>query len=157
MENYLQVLEESLHKKVSVLERMSRLNEEQEKLLSEKEVDMDAFDLTLDQKGTLIDELNKLDEGFESLYQHIKEQLAKEKEKYRPHITRLQEMIAKITDQSVSLQAQEARNKRLAEQYFSRLKKEVKQGRVNSKAALDYYRNMNKSSVIQPQFMDKKN
>ena len=104
----------------------------------------------------LIDDLNKLDEGFENLYEHIRLQLLDGKEKYATQIAALQKLITKVTEMGASVQAQEARNKELADNYFLNRKKELKQGRQNSKAALNYYRNMNRSQVVQPQFMDKK-
>lgn len=156
MENYLQVLEVSLQKKMDVLCRIENLCARQEKILSADPVSDDAFDESIEEKGALIDELNQLDEGFESLYAHIKEQLAKEKGKYRSQIAVLQKKIAEVTEKSVAIQAQEARNKKLAENYFAKTKLELKESRRSSRAALDYYRNMNKSQVVSPQFMDKK-
>lgn len=156
MENYLQVLEESLNKKVDVLKKIGQMNEEQERLFKEDVFSEKAFDEIIDRKGMLIDDLNKLDEGFENLYEHIRLQLLDGKEKYATQIAALQKLITKVTEMGASVQAQEARNKELADNYFLNRKKELKQGRHNSKAALNYYRNMNRSQVVQPQFMDKK-
>ena len=156
MENYLQVLEESLHKKLDVLNRIEKLCSRQEEILSAASVSEDDFDSSIEEKGILIDELSKLDEGFESLYTHIKEQLALEIGKYTAQIAILQRKIAEVTEKSVAIQAQEARNKRLAEVFFANAKQELKKGRRSSKAALDYYRSMNKSQMMSPQFMDKK-
>ena len=161
MENYLQVLEESLNKKVDVLKKIGQMNEEQERLFKEDVFSEKAFDEIIDRKGMLIDDLNKLDEGFENLYEHIRLQLLDGKEKYATQIAALQKLITKVTEMGASVQAQEARNKELADNYFLNRKKELKQGRQNSKAALNYYRNMNRSQVVQPQFisrmfMDKK-
>ena len=72
MENYLQVLEESLYKKLDVLGRIETLCARQEQILSEEIVSEEAFDSSIEKKGVLIDELAKLDEGFETLYGHIK-------------------------------------------------------------------------------------
>ena len=156
MENYLQVLEESLNKKVDVLKKIGQMNEEQERLFKEDVFSEKAFDEIIDRKGMLIDDLNKLDEGFENLYEHTRLQLLDGKEKYATQIAALQKLITKVTEMGASVQAQEARNKELADNYFLNRKKELKQGRQNSKAALNYYRNMNRSQVVQPQFMDKK-
>lgn len=156
IENYLQVLEESLHKKMDVLCRIEALNVKQEMILKSESVSEDDFDQTIDEKGTLIEELTGLDNGFESLYAHIKEQLSAGKEKYKAHISKLQKLITEVTEKSISIQAQEARNKKLVEQYFADRRKELQQGRLNSKAALNYYQNMKQSQIVSPQFMDKK-
>ena len=154
--NYLQVLEESLRKKLAALDRVESLCVEQEKLLKAPSFSEEAFDASMEEKGALIDELNRLDEGFESLYAHIREELPAQKEKYKTQIAALQQLVKDVTDKSVSIQAQEARNKALMENYFTGRKKEIQQGRKGSRAAINYYRSMSDSKSVQPQFMDKK-
>lgn len=156
MENYLQVLEESLDKKLDVLERIEALCVRQEQILNGDIVSEEEFDSSIEEKGVLIDELTKLDEGFETLYGHVKEQLAEGKENYKTQIAALQKRITEVTEKSVAIRAQEARNQKLAEKYFLKAREDLKKGRKSSKAALDYYRNMNKSQMVSPQFMDKK-
>lgn len=156
MKNYLQVLEESLYKKLDILQRISEQNLRQEQILKAETVEEVNFEKSIEEKGALIEELEKLDDGFESLYAHIKEQLLEGKEKYRQQIAGLQELIGQVTEKSVSIQAQEERNRVLAEKYFTNEKLKLQKGRRSSKVALDYYRNMKQSQVIEPQFMDKK-
>ncbi len=110
--NYLQVLEESLRKKLAALDRVESLCVEQEKLLKAPSFSEEAFDASMEEKGALIDELNRLDEGFESLYGHIREELPAQKEKYKTQIAALQQLVKDVTDKSVSIQAQEARDKK---------------------------------------------
>lgn len=156
MENYLQMLEESLEKKKDVLERIELCVKEQELLLKEPVVAMDAFDASIDKKGMLIDEINRLDTGFEQLYERISKQLLSNRSLYSAHIKRLQDMIEEITQKSVSIQAQEQRNKKLAEVYFRKSRQELKKSRIGSRAALNYYKSANGSGYIPPQVMDQK-
>ncbi len=156
IENYLQVLEESLHKKMGVLEKIEEANQRQEEILKQEPVSEEAFDETIEEKGAFIDELNKLDEGFENLYENIREQLTSGREKYKVQIASIQKLITRVTEKSVSIQTQEARNKALAEAYFANRKQELQKGRRSSKAAMDYYRNMSQSQINMPQFMDRK-
>lgn len=156
IENYLQVLEESTHKKLEVLQKIEALNKKQETLLKEEPVDEESFDSSIEEKGRLIDELNELDKGFELLYENIRQQLLTGKDQYKEQIKRLQELINQVTAKSVSIQAQEARNNQLAENFFARSRRELEKGRRSSKAALDYYRSMNNTQSVAPQFMDKK-
>lgn len=156
IENYLQVLEESLHKKYSVLCKIEEINKRQEQILKAESVSEDDFDQSITDKSALIVELNKLDEGFENLYERIKEQLSVGKERYRAQIMVLQKLITEVTEKGVSIQTQEVRNRVLAEQFFSKRKEELQKGRRSSKVALDYYRSMNQMQVVMPQFMDKK-
>lgn len=50
MENYLQVLEESLYKKLDVLGRIETLCARQEQILSEEIVSEEAFDSSIEKK-----------------------------------------------------------------------------------------------------------
>ena len=68
----------------------------------------------------------------------------------------MQELVTKVTETSVTIQAQEARNKQLVERYFSKQRAGIKKSRTASKAAYDYYKNMNNANHVPPQFMDSK-
>lgn len=156
IENYLKILEDSLLKKLAVLDEIIEYNDKQEMLLKSDEVSMEELDANMEQKDTLIQKLMKLDEGFESLYDKIREQLLNNKDLYKEQIKILQKLIATVTDKSVSVQAQEARNKKLIESYFAKEKIQIKQGRVASKVAYGYYKNMSNTNVVPPQIMDQK-
>lgn len=154
--NYLTLLEESLQKKLQVMDEIQQYNLRQQEIFQSEEVDMDRFDEYVEEKGSLIEKLSSLDQGFESLYEKVKRELEGNREKYKDQIKRLQELVAQVTETSVSIQAQEARNKKLIEDFFRREKDGIRMGRKSSKAAHDYYKNMNRSSVVMPQFMDSK-
>lgn len=156
MNNYLNILEESLRKKSEVLDKIQVYNDEQYKIFSAETVDMSKFDEAIEEKGRLIEELTKLDEGFESLYANIAVQLQAEKSKYAGQIKSLQDLIRQVTDKSMTVQASEARNKALIEAYFAKEKKQIKESRVNSKAAYGYYRNLNKAVLEENRGFDLK-
>lgn len=145
MGTYLDVLEESLHKKLKVLEKIQDYNEKQYQCFSSEQVDMEGFDAAIEEKGKLIDEINRLDEGFEILYANVAKELESNKDQYAPQIKKMKELICQVTEKSVSIQTQEARNKNLIEKYFSKEKKQIRENRVNAKAALGYYQNLNKA------------
>lgn len=155
-ENYLTLLEESLQKKLQVMEEIQQYNLKQQKLFQSDKVDLDSFDEAVEEKDNLIKKLTALDNGFESLYSKVKKELESNRDKYRDQIKRLQKLVTEVTETSVSIQAQEARNKALIEEYFRRERENIRSGRRSSKAAYDYYKNMNRSSVVLPQIMDKK-
>ena len=155
-ENYLTLLEESLQKKLQVLEEIQQYNLKQQKLFQSETADMDGFDEAVEEKGKLIEKLTALDNGFESLYSKVKKELEDNRDKYQDQIKRLRKLVTEVTETSVSIQAQEARNKKLIEEYFRKERENIRTGRRSSKAALDYYKNMNRSSVVMPQMMDKK-
>ena len=155
-ENYLTLLEESLRKKLQVMDEIQQYNLRQQQIFQSEEVDIDRFDEYVDEKGALIEKLNSLDNGFESLYAKVAKELSENRDQYKDQIKVLQELVTKVTETSVSIQAQEARNKKLIEDFFQKTRDDLRMGRKSSKAAYDYYKNMSKSSVVLPQFMDSK-
>ena len=155
-ESYLNVLEESLEKKLQVMAEIKECNLRQQEIFQEERVNLEKFDEFVDRKDELIDEITKLDSGFEILYQNVSRELQDNREKYAEKIKHLQELVTRVTEESVTIQAQEARNKKSVEDYFRKERLNIGQSRRTSKAAYDYYKNMSQSNVVQPQFMDNK-
>ena len=109
--DYITILAESLKKKNTVLDEIQKANEEQKQILADENLTPDAFEKTLEKKADLIEELNKLDEGFEQVYEKVREELKDHMEQYAEQIRQMQEEIQKITDKTVAIQAEELRNK----------------------------------------------
>ena len=109
--SYIEILLQSLAKKISVLDRIMEANEEHAKIAVAKDFDPEAFDVVFDKKDELIKELEQLDKGFSTVYTRVKEELLNNKFAYRDEIARMQELIAEITDKSMDIQATEKRNK----------------------------------------------
>ena len=156
MDNYLSVLEDSLKKKLQILDELTDYTTQLQELLKVEELDYEAFDRLVDQKDPLIQRIMELDQGFETVYDRIKEQLLGNKEQYAAQIRALQSLIGELTDKSVKLQTMEQRNKSAVEQQFRKSREKIRQGRQNKQAALNYYKNMNNSNYVPPQFLDDK-
>ena len=154
--NYLKVLQESLHKKKEILESILKASEKQRENVSAEEVDWDAFDRGVEAKGILIDQLMKLDDGFQNVYDHVKEELAVNKEQHKAEIVGMQNLIRAVTELGVQIETLEVRNKALIEKRFAEEHKQIKQSKVGSKVAMEYYQKMNKLNVVDPQLMDRK-
>jgi hypothetical protein len=118
--------------------------------------DWPAFDKMLDEKGELIDKLNKLDDGFNAVFERIKQELLENKEMYKPEIEKLKEQIREVTDMSTSLQAAEEKNRDLVTRRINESRRQIKQNRTTARAAGRYYNAMNKLNFIDPQLMDSK-
>lgn len=157
MNNCFEILSESLDMKIRVLHDIEKYNEEQRKAFDADEPDFESFDEAIEKKEELITRLEKLDEGFETLYKELESEIKINKQKYADQIKLIQNKIAEITDLSVSVQASEARNKNLVEQYFAKAKQGIKKNRISSRVAYDYYKNMSGTGVIGAQILDSKN
>lgn len=154
--NYLNIMIQSLQKKVKILNSVSEKNKEQRQLLEQEELDVDAFEKNVLEKSELIDQINLLDDGFEELYGRIKNVLEKEKQEHKEEILQMKQLITEVTEKSVTIQSEEARNRRLLETKFSQERKRVKTLRSTSEVTKQYYQNMTKLSYVDAQFMDKK-
>ena len=154
-QNYLLILEESLNKKIVFLDELSNLTNLQKDIVLAEDFDDEAFNKNIEQKDALIKELEKLDRGFQILYDNIKTQIENNREAYATEIRRLQGLIKDVLDKSTNLQVMENRNKDLVKSRFASLKKEVRQLKKSRELAASYYKTMNNISS-EPYFLDKK-
>ena len=93
VDDYIQIMIESLTKKSELLDKIIRKNEAQNECIAGKEyddIDWDAFNLLVAEKETAITRIVKMDEGFQSLYDRVKEQLGEDKDKYADKIKEIQ-------------------------------------------------------------------
>lgn len=155
-QTYIEIMQQSLKKKIEILDKIISLDEQQKEQLENPTSTVDEFDKTVEAKAKLIEQLDQLDSGFEKLYARVKEELAVHKEDHAASIRNMQDCIRQITDKSVEIQAQEARNKELMTKKFSSMRQKAKNVRKNSKIANQYYRNMMQLNYVDPQFMDNK-
>ncbi len=153
---YVDIMIQSLQKKVKVLEAIKQQNILQKELLEDDMADVDAFDKTVEDKAALIEQIVQLDSGFDKLFERVRDALTSEREAYTSQITKMQSYIRQITDLSMEVQAQESRNKDLMTRKFVSIRERAKVVRTNSKAASQYYQNMMQLNVVDPQFMDNK-
>lgn len=156
MKSYLQILQDSLDKKLELLIRIEEKSLEQAAMLKNQEVDLVAVDANMDEKAELIEEVLSIDNGFESIYEKIREQLIANKENFKDEIKTLKALIEKVTEKSASIQAIEARNKAQMEVVFNSQKKRLQGKRNAMSVARDYYQNMNNVKHVTPQFLDRK-
>lgn len=145
MDDYVQILLESLQKKSELLDRIIAKNEAQTSCVEGKDfdsIDWDAFNLLVAEKETLIDRINKMDEGFQSLYDRVKEQLCENKDKYASQIKQIQKMIEVVTDQGVQIRTSEERNRQIIEKILGSKKTTIRKTRNSLKVANSYAQTM---------------
>ena len=128
-DTYIAIMLQSLKKKEQVLDEIIRLDDQQKDTLTAPECPFD-------------DQLNQLDSGFEKLYAQVAEELDQNREDYAKEIRDMQQCIRRVTDKSVKIQAQEARNKQLMKEKFSTVQKQATDVRKNSRAITGYYNSM---------------
>lgn len=155
-ENYLLIMIQSLKKKIQVLDCIMEANVRQKEQLENPNLDPDDFDEIVEEKAGYIEQLDLLDSGFDKLFARVKEALESDREAYKNEIKEMQTLITRITEKSSEIQVQEARNKELMSQKFAKIHKQARDVRTSQQAVNQYYQNMKKLNVIDPQFMDNK-
>ena len=154
--NYLELMRDSLVKKEKILSDVLELTREQEKLLNLEDFDDEAFDAIITEKSILIEEINKLDEGFELIYKRIEDQIKEEPSYYRESIEKLQGFIRTLVDKGVEVETLERRNQIKFDMNISKSKDRIRNYNLNSNAVTKYYSNMSGNIGEGTYFVDKK-
>ena len=147
---------QSLEKKSRLLDQIIKLNDIQKQMLEDPNLEADDFEKNVEDKGRLVEQLELLDEGFDSLYEKVREDLLLNRGAYKAQIAKMQELIRTLTDKSNTVQTQEQRNYDKAQQKFASVRRQVKNVRDSQKAVKQYYSNMMKRIENPPQFIDNK-
>lgn len=155
-QNSAQILLQSLEKKNIILDAIIEQNSIQEDILKQDNLDMDAFDASINRIGTLVEELEKLDEGFETLYNRLRVEIMNHRPEYRNEIAGMQSQIQQITDKIVTINAAKMRNQMRAENHFKQKAREIKNAMSKTSATKSYYNSMNNLNYVAPQFYDNK-
>lgn len=157
---YIQVLKDSLKEKQEIMNQLLDATIEQKQVLhsnSSRSMICDAILAKVDEKTELLKRLEFNDQGFEKVYQRVRKSLIDEKENYRADILVMNDMITKIVDDSVKLQALEMNNKEEIDIFLKNEKGKIKSFnmvRANSQA---YYQHMaNRHQLEQSYFWDSK-
>lgn len=155
-ENYLQIMIESLEKKLEVLDKIHEVNKRQFEVSTKRPFDVEAYDAVMDEKGELIDEINRLDDGFTSTYELVRDEVQSNPEKYKSKVLQMQELVREAVDKGVSIEAQEKRNKASMETALSTKRREIRERKVSANAATKYYSAVSRLNNVDPQLMDSK-
>ncbi len=155
---YVNILLNTLLRKEECLKKISALEDNQEKILTNPELTVEEFESLMSQKQTMLNELESLDKGFETVYDRVKKELQTNKDIYREVIETMQKAIVSITELTVKIQAVEERNKAKADSIFAMKRNQVKTVRVSNQTAARYYKNMaGQHQSGQSYFLDTKN
>ena len=142
MRTYINVLIDTLQKKKSVLEQIQIATEQQKFLMQQEGFDETQFHQMMEQKDKLLQELEKLDNGFEQIYERVGLALKHNKELYKDEVLIAQQLIQDIMDLSVGIQALEEQNKQRFAACMTAKRGKIREFKVSNRAAANYYKNM---------------
>lgn len=143
--NYLEIMIESLKKKSVILDRLTDMNERQSQCVTDKNfdtIDWDTFNIIITEKEAEIERINQMDENFQSIYDKLADQIKSNPGKYSEEIKVIQNLIKEIEDKSINIRAGEERNRFTIENVLGSKKKDIKQVRTTLKVASSYYKQM---------------
>ena len=159
MENmdYVVMLRESLEKKADVLRVLNIRNKEQEAILKDPNSTPDDLEKNMNMKSELIERIIMLDDGFEQLFNRVKDIIEADRETYADEIRLMQDLIKKVTALTADVEASEYRNKEYAKTRFANIKKEAREIKKSSDVVSSYYKHMmSPQTTADPAFLDKK-
>lgn len=139
---YVNMMEDSLKRKKRVLVRLLEQTREQELLLKDEEMDPDRFLAILDEKGKQIDELNRLDEGFDRLFKAVEKEINANRSAYETQIRSMQKLIGEVSELGIQIQALEHQNSGHFKVYLASQRKEIREFHLNNRTASSYFQNM---------------
>ena len=139
---YVNMMVDSLDRKKRILEYILVKTREQESLLKDEEMDPDAFQAIIDEKGEQIDELNRIDEGFDTLFSYVEKEIKENRMTYRKQIEQMQQLIGAVSELGIQLQALEHQNSGHFKVYLANQRKLIRDFNVNSRTTTSYYQNM---------------
>jgi len=153
---YIRILKESLERKKRYLKEILELTGQQEKLAKESPFDEDSFDDIIDKKDILIDNINEIDKGFESVYNRVRTEISENKEFYKPELKAIQQLIRECVDTGLAIEALEERNRSSLETAIAGSFKGMNQVKQSKSVANKYYMSMANGMVNDSILYDRK-
>lgn len=153
---YLDVLIQSLRKKLVLLNRISVLNQEQKKILQDEDMTPDDFDINVRDKEDLVGQIVALDAGFDEVYAHIRDLMERDHSAYEEQLGQMRELIRQIMAKDASVRADEQRNYELAQRKFAKIKSKVREVNASRKMVNCYYQTMMRQKPGASTFLDNK-
>ncbi|MBQ6537887.1 MAG: flagellar export chaperone FlgN [Eubacterium sp.] len=140
---YAGMMTDSLKKKKEILQKLLAHTEEQEALLSSEEMDVDRFEALLDEKGKGIDELNKIDDGFDNLFGKMEAEFKSDPGAYADDIKIMKKLIGDVTDLGTKIQVIEKKNNDRFKKYLTTERQKLRESNRSQQTAMTYLQNMN--------------
>ncbi len=155
-ESYISILIESLEMKSRVLDEVVRCDDRLKELVEAPDPDFRKIDENFREIGELSRKVERLNEGFETVYAKVRSELLTNKTEYAEEIERLKILIFQVTEKVVSIQAQEARNREAVLALLHGKRRELSKKRNSVKVANMYSNTMRGILKGDTYFMDKK-
>lgn len=139
---YIDMMVDTLQRKKNILMFLLEKTRQQETLLKDDEMNPDDFQALIDEKGTKIELLNQMDEGFDALFRSVEQEITSNREEYKEEILEMQKLIREVSELGIQVQALEHQNSGHFKVYLANQRKKIRDFHVNHRTASSYYKNM---------------
>ena len=158
MKQYLNILLDAIEKKDIILTNIQNLVDEQERMLGDKEFSLADYNRLMEQKGKLIEDMNKLDDGFTAVYARISPRLRLDPKPYTEQMIELQRRVNAVSEKTALIQAKEMRIANLVDRMVKSTQP-VSNHTISKSDVANKYAQVMKKNVVKPQsiFINKKN
>lgn len=146
--SFVQILIEALVKKEALLNNIQNACNEQDLCLKMDIPDIAKYSQYADVKSDLSKEIEKIDEGFLSVYERIKDELETNASMYADQIRRMKALVASITEKTNSINVKEQRLNAEIKKRIGVNSSQGKIGSTNSIAAQRYASTMKGNSSL---------
>lgn len=154
---YFTLLEDIVGKKEILLSQMILDTLKQQSCFTAESFNEALFEEMYEHKMKLLQEIDKLDDGFLKMYEHVKLEMQQNRSAYEEQIKSLQGRIRKITEEGVRLKQLETENRRRFDGMLVTQKKRVKEYKVSKRSASAYYKSMMKLNTNDAVFYNRTN
>lgn len=150
-------IEEAMNRKLEIIEAFLRIAANQHVILSQKDMDLEVFDRTLDEKEALMETLGQIDTIMDELTARGQKLLGTDLEAYMERIEALKKQSDRMDWIGSQLKELEEKNKRFLDNFISSKRQDVKNFRRTKYATNHYNQNMrNAHQNDRSYFMDRK-
>lgn len=156
MTNELQLLIDALAKKKMILQDILKKSEEQNEAASSDKFDAEQFDHLVDDKASLLQQMELIDDGFDAVYERIKDEMVQQKDVYKAEIAQLQCLIRETIDLGAKIHTTEVRTKARLETAIQQSRQDLQRQKQSSRTVMDYYKANSQMNYTESYFIDQK-
>lgn len=156
MRNEINILIDSLIEKKSYLKEILEDSIAQLEIVSSDNPNLEDFDCLVDHKSDLLEKIDRSDEGFDTIFKKISNDLIEQKDMYAIEVREMQELIREILDLGSDIHKTEQQVKDKAFSVLKQHKDRLYKEKVDGKAVMNYYKQANQMEFVAPVFMDQK-
>lgn len=142
-QQYIQILIQTLKNQKDILSQVLAVTKRQSVIADIENFNEEDFEQTLNEKEVLIAKLNEIDNGFVSVYGHVRVEIKNNPKLYSEELKEIQSLIKDCTDLSVEIKVVEERNREKLVKCFSAKNKQYGMQQNAATVASKYHQTMN--------------